>query len=65
MNEIVQDPDPAKGKKDDVVDDQVQTNIMSGWKTLQVYKAALLWSGFMGLAGINWGMDVMVGYHPL
>ncbi|KAH8679073.1 general substrate transporter [Tricladium varicosporioides] len=27
---------------------------------LKLYKAAVLWSAFIGLAGINWGMDVLL-----
>jgi hypothetical protein len=32
----------------------------STWQTLVKYKGAILWSAFVGLAGINWGMDVLV-----
>lgn len=30
------------------------------WELLQQYRAAVLWSAFMGLAAINWGMDVLL-----
>jgi hypothetical protein len=32
----------------------------STWQLVLQYKAAVLWSAFIGLAGINWGMDVLV-----
>lgn len=40
--------------------DQQSPQKLSGWRTLRVYKTAILWSAFMGLAGINWGLDVLV-----
>jgi hypothetical protein len=30
------------------------------WPMGLQYKTAVLWSAFMGLAAINWGMDVLV-----
>ena len=32
----------------------------STWQTLVKYRGAVLWSAFIGLAGVNWGMDVLV-----
>ena len=32
----------------------------STWQMVVQYKTAVLWSAFMGLAAINWGMDVLV-----
>jgi MFS transporter, SP family, general alpha glucoside:H+ symporter len=32
----------------------------STWQMIIQYKTAVLWSAFMGLAAINWGMDVLV-----
>jgi hypothetical protein len=30
------------------------------WQILKRHQAVIYWSIFMGLAGINWGLDVMV-----
>jgi hypothetical protein len=32
----------------------------STWQMVIQYKAAVLWSAFVGLGAINWGMDVLV-----
>lgn len=32
----------------------------SAWQIVLQYKVAIFWSAFIGLAGINWGMDVLV-----
>ncbi|PMD36276.1 MFS general substrate transporter [Hyaloscypha variabilis F] len=32
----------------------------STWQLVLQYRAAVLWSAFMGLAAINWGMDVLL-----
>jgi hypothetical protein len=32
----------------------------STWHTVVRYRRAVLWSSFIGMAGINWGMDVLV-----
>ncbi|KUJ16433.1 general substrate transporter [Mollisia scopiformis] len=32
----------------------------STWELLSQYRAAILWSAFMGLGAINWGMDVLL-----
>lgn len=37
----------------------------STWELLSQYKAAIFWSAFMGLAAINWGMDVLVRLSAL
>jgi len=36
----------------------------STWQLVLQYRAAVLWSAFMGLAAINWGMDVLVSTPP-
>jgi len=41
------------------VDETKQTSA-STWKMVLQYKTAVLWSAFIGLAAINWGMDVLV-----
>jgi len=33
---------------------------LSIWQMLRRYRGAIIWSAFIGLAGINWGMDVLV-----
>ena len=35
----------------------------STWQMVLQYKAAVLWSAFIGLAGINWGMDTLVSKY--
>ncbi|KAN0096053.1 MFS general substrate transporter [Hyaloscypha variabilis] len=35
----------------------------STWQLVLQYRAAVLWSAFMGLAAINWGMDVLLADH--
>ncbi len=30
------------------------------WQMASQYRAAIFWSSFIGLAGINWGMDTLV-----
>lgn len=32
----------------------------STWQLVSQYRYAILWSTFIGLAGINWGMDTLV-----
>lgn len=32
----------------------------STWQVVVQYKTAVLWSAFMGLGAINWGLDVLV-----
>jgi len=32
----------------------------STWQMVLRYRGAILWSAFIGQAGINWGMDVLV-----
>lgn len=32
----------------------------STWQMVLRYRGAIIWSAFIGLAGINWGMDVLV-----
>jgi hypothetical protein len=34
----------------------------STWEMVLQYRTAILWSAFMGLAAINWGMDVLVRF---
>lgn len=34
----------------------------STWELLSQYRAAILWSAFMGLGAVNWGMDVLVRF---
>jgi hypothetical protein len=36
----------------------------STWQMVLQYKTSVLWSAFMGLAAINWGMDVLVNPSP-
>jgi hypothetical protein len=56
----------------DVVEDEMMSEESSVDKskqssTLQMilqYKTAVFWSAFMGLAAINWGMDVLVSTPP-
>lgn len=65
MDKIDRSAEGEKGLKDGN-NEQVETlSGLSSWRTLRVYRAAILWSAFMGLAGINWGLDVMVcDCHP-
>lgn len=35
------------------------------WQMASQYRAAILWSSFIGLAGINWGMDTLVSANKL
>jgi len=58
MNDVELTKVDKEAKDQDV--EAVAPSGPSGWQILRVYKAALLWSAFMGLAGINWGLDVMV-----
>ena len=37
-----------------------ETKKESTWQMIAKYKSAVFWSSFVGLAGINWGMDVLV-----
>lgn len=57
---------PGKGEPSAKSESHVQPSpkILSRWQMLRVYKTAILWSAFMGLAGINWGLDVLVGKSP-
>lgn len=32
----------------------------STWQMVIQYKKAVLWSAFMGLGAVNWGLDVLV-----
>ncbi|KAE9371115.1 MFS general substrate transporter [Stipitochalara longipes BDJ] len=37
-----------------------ETKQSSTWQMVFQYKTAILWSAYMGLAAINWGMDVLL-----
>ena len=43
------------GSVDSVLDEK-----STKWQMISQYRAAVLWSAFVGLAGVNWGMDVLV-----
>lgn len=30
------------------------------WQMVKRYRASVMWSAFVGMAGVNWGMDVLV-----
>lgn len=30
------------------------------WQMVKRYRASVMWSAFIGMAGVNWGMDVLV-----
>lgn len=36
---------------------------LTTWQMVLRHRGAILWSAFVGLAGINWGMDVLVSLH--
>jgi hypothetical protein len=42
--------------EDSILDEQKK----STWQMVIQYQAAVLWSAFIGLGGINWGLDVLV-----
>lgn len=51
----------SKGGLGKQEDQQKLVNIDTrSWQFFNAHKYVLLWSAFMGLAGINWGLDVMV-----
>ena len=38
----------------------VEAEQLSTWQMVLKYRGAILWSAFIGMAGINWGIDVLV-----
>ena len=55
INHEVKDGDTDSSSIESVAEGKQTT-----WQMVSQYRAAVLWSAFVGLAGINWGMDVLV-----
>lgn len=59
MKEILETEEPLQNR-----DEVLRVEDRATWQMVKRYRASVLWSAFVGMAGVNWGMDVLVRIPP-